>query len=69
LNGTRQQRESISCHTELRTGSFRRTRARLRGRKEDAALPVIALSLFTRFRSRIEPGAQGSFAEYCGGVA
>ncbi len=31
--------------------------------EKDVALPVIALSLFTRFRSRVDQGAEGSFAE------
>ena len=30
---------------------------------KDVAMPVIALSLFTRFRSRVDKGADGSFAE------
>ena len=30
---------------------------------KDVALPVIALSLFTRFRSRVDAAGQGSFAE------
>ncbi len=30
---------------------------------KDVALPVITLSLFTRFRSRVDKGADGSFAE------
>jgi 6-phosphogluconate dehydrogenase len=31
--------------------------------EKDVALPVITLSLFTRFRSRVDKGAEGSFAE------
>lgn len=31
--------------------------------EKDVALPVIALSLFTRFRSRVDPEGRGSFAE------
>ncbi len=31
--------------------------------EKDVALPVITLSLFTRFRSRVDQGAEGSFAE------
>jgi 6-phosphogluconate dehydrogenase len=30
---------------------------------KDVAMPVIAMSLFTRFRSRVDKGADGSFAE------
>ena len=30
---------------------------------KDVALLVIALSLFTRFRSRVDPDGSGSFAE------
>ena len=30
---------------------------------KDVALPVIALSLFTRFRSRVDPEGSGSFAK------
>ena len=30
---------------------------------KDVALLVIALSLFTRFRSRVDPEGRGSFAE------
>jgi 6-phosphogluconate dehydrogenase len=31
--------------------------------EKDVALPIITLSLFTRFRSRVDKGADGSFAE------
>jgi len=31
--------------------------------EKDVAMPVIAMSLFTRFRSRVDKGAEGSFAE------